>query len=103
VQLAGSVSGSFYQAGVDFVLNPFAELLQSQLSVSGTFTWRDRFAGAASIPHSSTLTDLSLTYYFTHDRHIGLGFDFSKGRDPERNFRSETHKSVGLQLRIGAD
>lgn len=103
VQLAGAVSGSFYQAGVDFVVNPFAELLKTQLALVGTLTWRDRFAGDAAIPHSSTLTDWSLTYYFTRDRHIGLGFDFTKGRDPERNFLSETHKSVGLKFQIGAD
>jgi len=101
VQLAAPVSGSFYTLALNFFLNPFPATFNEQLTIIGTITQRIRFAGDPSIPKDSTLSQLSLTYFFDRSRNYGFGVDYQNGRDPDRNFVAQTRTSVGLKFQIG--
>jgi len=101
VVLAPAFSGSFYSVALNFFVNPFADTLSSQLTLTGTATWRDKFAGDAGIPGNSSLVLLSLTYFFDRSRTFGFGVDYQSGRDPDRNFLNEGKTSVGLKFQIG--
>jgi len=101
VQLAPPVSGSFYALALNFFLNPFPATFNEQLSIIGTITQRIRFAGDPSIPKDSTLSQLSLTYFFDRSRNYGFGVDYQNGRDPDRNFVAQTRTSIGLKFQIG--
>jgi len=86
---------------LNFFLNPFPATFNEQLSIIGTITQRIRFAGDPSIPKDSTLSQLSLTYFFDRSRNYGFGVDYQNGRDPDRNFVAQTRTSIGLKFQIG--
>jgi hypothetical protein len=100
VEIAGSIDEYFAVARLNVGLYPFAKSLDEKLKLVFDYSYRSTIGSNDLIDNSNTFTDVSLDYYLDEKNRIALGFSYSNGQSPSRNFLDEEKWGIGFKLKL---
>lgn len=93
-------TGSFLtlRGYVEFV--PLGTDTREYLELISDYTQRWRVGGRDPVPTDLSIWTTSLTLYPNGTRQIGVGVDYSKGRDPSKSFNEVQRWTLGLKAKF---
>lgn len=91
-----SLSSSYWASKLSFEFNPIPQYLQMTFE----YTYRVKAAD-----HLYKLGDLywlciGLNHYFAANKRIGIGFDYSRGNDPNNSFTKTNKIDFGVKIKV---
>ena len=100
VEIAGAIDEYFAAARLNVGVYPFAKSLDEKLKLVFDYTYRSTIGSNVLIDDSNVFTEVSLDYYLDEKNRIALGFSYSNGQSPSRNFLDEEKWGMGLKLKL---
>jgi len=93
-------TGSFFTLRGYVEIVPIATTEREYLELISDYTHRLLIDGRDPVPNNTSIWTTSLTLYPNGTRHIGIGVDYSSGRDPSKSFNEVRRWSLGLKAKF---
>lgn len=100
VEIAGAVDESFAVARLNVNVIPFATALDEKLKLVLDYSFRSRLGDSELVDKSNGYLDLSLDFYLDEKDRVAIGFGYSKGKSPTRNFLDEEKWGFGFKFKL---
>lgn len=100
VTLADAVDETFQSARLNVALRPFHDELSGRLVIVLNQTHRWLLGSSDAIDNHTHFSEAALNFFLDDNRRIALGFTYSNGESPARNFLDEEVSSIALKIKL---
>lgn len=98
--IADEIDEEFHAARLQIELKPFWKTFESRLIVNLGYTKRWLLGESSIVDDSTDFTEFAITYYLNTENTVGIGFNYSNGKSPSRNFIDEENSSIGVNFKF---
>lgn len=100
VEIAGAIDEYFAVARLNMGIFLFAGALDDKLKLVVDYSFRSLLGRNDLIDKTNEFLDISLDFYLDEKERFAVGFSYSDGRSPGRNFLDEEKWGLGFKLKL---